>query len=347
MTTIRWLGILVGLLGFLYVFNRFRHGRARRIDFFGAAIVSFGLVLVSAYPDSVGLLRDMLLLEEAQFSRLIALIIISNILLWILLFFMQLNWAKYMDQFDRLVRQLGVSEFERRYPHIKSLPPVVVVIPAYNEEDNIGVVLQSIPREVLGRSLATLVIDDGSLDNTSEVARGKGALTVRTLINRGGGAALRMGFDISRKYGVEIVVTMDADGQHLPSEIGNVVSPVFDGQVDIVIGSRVLGKREKDSFIRYMGIHVFNTLIRLLTHVKVTDCSSGFRAFRVSELSRLLLRQDQFHTSELIIDAAKKGVRIGEVPITIKRRLSGESKKGKNWRYGLSFFRAIFKTWWR
>ncbi|NQT03040.1 MAG: DUF2304 domain-containing protein, partial [Planctomycetes bacterium] len=84
-----------------------------------------------------------------------------------------------------------------------------------------------------------------------------------------------------------------------------------------------------------------------LTHVKVTDCSSGFRAFRVKELSRLLLRQDQFHTSELIIDAAKKRIRIGEVPITIKRRLSGESKKGKNWRYGLSFFRTVFKTWWR
>ena len=347
MTTIRWLGILVGVLGFLYVFNRFRHGRARRIDFFGAAIVSFGLVLVSAYPNSVGLLRDMLLLEEAQFSRLIALTIVSNIVLWILLFFMQLSWSKYTDQFDRLVRQLGVSEFARQYPDIKSFSPVAVVIPAYNEEDNIGVVLKSMPKQVLGRALTTLVIDDGSRDNTLEAARSEGALAVATLINRGGGAALRMGFDIARKYGAEVVVTMDADGQHLPSEIASVVAPVFDRKVDIAIGSRVLGKREKDSFIRYIGIHVFNTLIRLLTHVKVTDCSSGFRAFRVKELSRLLLRQDQFHTSELIIDAAKKRIRIGEVPITIKRRLSGESKKGKNWRYGLSFFRTVFKTWWR
>jgi glycosyltransferase involved in cell wall biosynthesis len=224
---------------------------------------------------------------------------------------------------------------------------VAVIIPAYNEEDNIGVVLKSMPDEVLGRSLKALVIDDGSGDNTLEVARREGALAVGTLINRGGGAALRLGFDIARKYGAEVVVTMDADGQHLPAEITRVVAPVLDGKADIVIGSRMLGNREKDSFVRYIGIHVFNMMIRILTHARVTDCSSGFRAFRVSELSRLLLRQDQFHTSELIIDAAKKGLRISEVPITVRRRLSGESKKGKNWRYGLSFFRTVFKTWWR
>jgi len=346
-TTIRWLGIVVGVFGFCYVFNRFRHGRIRRIDFLVAGVVSLGLVTVAAWPDSVGLLRDVLLLEETQFSRLIALTIVSNILLWILLFFMQLGWSKYTDQFDRLVRQLGVSEFERRYPDIDAFPPVAVIIPAYNEEDNIGMVLKSMPDEVLGRSLTTLVIDDGSGDHTLEVARREGALAVGTLINRGGGAALRLGFDIARKYGAEVVVTMDADGQHLPSEIRRVVAPLLDGQADIVIGSRMLGNREKDSAVRYIGIHVFNMMIRILTHARVTDCSSGFRAFRVSELSRLLLRQDQFHTSELIIDAAKKGLRIGEAPITIKRRLSGESKKGKNWRYGLSFFRTVFKTWWR
>lgn len=347
MTTIRWLGLVVGLLGFFYVFNRFRQGRARRIDFFWSTLFSFSLMIVSVYPDSVSLLRDMLLLEEAQFSRLIAITIVSNILLWIFLFFMQLRWSNYTDQFDQLIRQLGVEEFARQYPDIKFLPSVVVVIPAYDEQDNLAFVLKSIPKEVLGRELATLVIDDGSHDNTLEVARSEGALAVKNLINRGGGAALRMGFDIARKHGTEVVVTMDADGQHLPSEIGSLVAPVFNDEVDIVIGSRVLGKHEKDSLIRYIGIHVFNMLIRVLTHVKVTDCSSGFRAFRVSELSRLLLRQDQFHTSELIIDAAKKRIRIGEVPITIRRRLSGESKKGKNWRYGLSFFRTVLKTWWR
>jgi len=347
MTTIRWLGILVGVVGFLYIFNRFRHGRSRRVDFFWATLVSFGLVVVSAYPDSVGLLRDMLLLDDAQFSRLIALSIASNIVLWIFIFFIQLRWSKYAEQFDQLIRKLGVGEFEHRYSEVTSLPPVVVVIPAYNEGDNLGVVLNAMPSEVLGREVAVLVVDDGSQDKTLDVAINEGALAVSNPINRGGGAALRLGFDIAQRYGSEVVVTMDADGQHLPSEIPGLVAPVLNDEVDIVIGSRLLGRREKDSAVRYIGIHVFNMLIRLLTHTKVTDCSSGFRAFRTAELSRLLLRQDQFHTSELIIDAAKKKIRIGEVPITIRRRLSGESKKGKNWRYGLSFFRTVLRTWWR
>ena len=347
MSTIRWLGLIIGVMGFLYIFNRFRYGRARRIDFSAATLVSFGLIVVSIYPNSVGLLRDMLLLDEGQFSRLIAVTIMSNIILWIFLFVLQLRWERHTEQFDHLVRRLGMTEFSQQYPNINTLSPLVVVIPAYNEAQNLGSVLKEIPKELFGKPLFTVVIDDGSQDDTLAVARKAGALAVSNPINRGGGAALRLGFDIARRYGAHIVVTMDADGQHLPSEIPRLVEPVSNGEADIVIGSRLLGTREKDSLIRYIGIHVFNMLIRLLTHVRVTDCSSGFRAFRVSELFRLLLRQDQFHTSELIIDAAKKRLRIVEVPITIRRRISGESKKGRNWRYGFSFFRAMFKTWWR
>ena len=81
--------------------------------------------------------------------------------------------------------------------------------------------------------------------------------------------------------------------------------------------------------------------------MRITDCSNGYRAFRVESLERLVLRQDQFHTSELIIEAAKKGINIGEAPITVMRRASGESKKGRDWSYGLSFARTILKTWWR
>ena len=81
--------------------------------------------------------------------------------------------------------------------------------------------------------------------------------------------------------------------------------------------------------------------------MKISDCSNGFRALRADALARLLLRQDQFHTAELIIDAAKKEISIAEVPVTVKRRASGESKKGRDWSYGLSFARTVLKTWWR
>jgi hypothetical protein len=347
MSALRWLGLIVGLATTLYVFQLFRHARCRKSNFLLGMLFGLGLLAASVNPKSVNLLRDMLALESAQLGRLIALLIVSNVLVWLLLLYSRFRIEERAHQFDRLVRQLGVSEFERLYPQFKSFPSIAVVIPAYNEEENIGHVLGSAPKEIMGKELSVVVIDDGSSDRTFEVAREAGALAVRSPINRGGGAALRMGFDIARKHGAEIVVTMDADGQHLPSEIERLLTPILSDEMDFVIGSRLLGQREKDSFVRLAGIHVFNTVIRLLTPVKITDCSNGFRAFRTSELTRVLLRQDQFHTSELIIDAAKKGIRIGEAPITVKRRLSGESKKGKNWTYGLAFARTVFKTWWR
>jgi len=317
------------------------------MDFGWGILFSLGLIVVSIYPNSVNVLRNMLSLAPKQFSRLIAICILSNVLLWLLLFYTRFRLTDHTDQLDRLIRRLGVSEFEKRYADHTPLPPVVVVIPAYNEEENIAAVLSEIPEQVCGRPLGAIVVDDGSSDRTAEVVRGAGVPVVQNPFRRGGGAALRTGFDIARLNGARIVVSMDADGQHLPAEIERLVAPIVGDEVDFVIGSRILGRREKDSMFRYMGIHVFNALIHLLTVVKVTDCSNGFRAFRVEELSRVLLRQDQFHTSELIIDAAKKGIRIGEAPVTVKRRQSGVSKKGKDWSYGLKFARTIFRTWWR
>ncbi len=346
MTELRWFGLLSGIAALLYIFNRFRYGKVRRVDFAIGAFLSLGLITVSADPGSVNLIRDMLALEREQFSRLIALLIVSNLLIWVLLLYTRVRWSSRADQFDRLVRQLGVDQFDASYPGL-SLSPLAVVIPAFNEESNIAQVLAQMPTQVCGRPLSVIVIDDGSVDGTAEMARAQGALTVRSPINRGGGAALRLGFDIVRLHGVEIVVTMDADGQHLPAEIERLVAPILEDQADFVIGSRILGKRERDSLVRYVGIRFFNGIIRLLTTVRITDCSNGFRAFRVKQLSQVLLQQDQFHTSELIIDAGRRGIRIGEAPVTVRKRLSGVSKKGAHVTYGLSFARTIIKSWWR
>jgi hypothetical protein len=346
-TSLRFVGLAAGCAGFLTVFLRFRHGRARRSDFLFGSILSLGLAAISLKPDLVNALRDMLALEREQFSRLIAIAIVSNLLLWVLLFYTRFRTSDQLEKFDLLVRELGVAEFERRNPHLEKLPEVVIVIPAFDEEENIGAVLAEMPRSVCGKEAIALVIDDGSRDRTAAVASAAGFPVVRTPLRRGGGAALRTGFDIASRHGAEIVVTMDADGQHLPAEIERLVGPIADGSSDFVIGSRLLGSYESDSRMRSFGIPLFNAVIRLLTPLRVTDCSNGFRAFRVSELERLTLRQDQFHTSELLIEAARKRVRISEAPVTVKLRRSGSSKKGKNLSYGVSFARAILKTWWR
>jgi glycosyltransferase involved in cell wall biosynthesis len=166
-------------------------------------------------------------------------------------------------------------------------------------------------------------------------------------MRRGQGAALRLAYDIARYLDAEVVVTLDADGQHRPEEIESVVKPILDGQLDFVIGSRLLGAREQDSRFRLLGIHVNNLLINLLARTRISDCSSGFKAIRVSALANVVLTENQFQAAEAIIAAAHAGLRIGEAPITVLRRASGESKKGRDLSYGLSFARSVFRSWWR
>jgi hypothetical protein len=347
MSLLRWLGLLVGTGVLVHAFARFRGARIRRLDFALTALFGLGLATVALYPDAVNLLRDMLMLEREQFSRLIAVLIASNLLLWLLLIAGRTRASGSAEQFDQLVRALGVAEFERGYPEGRRLAPIVVVMPAFDEAQNVGAVVEAVPERVAELAVTALVIDDGSDDETAEVARRAGALTVRTPVRRGGGAALRLGFDIALAHGAEIVVTMDADGQHLPAEIPGLVAPILADRADFVIGSRILGSHERDSQLRWLGIHLFNALIRLLSSARISDCSNGFRALRARDLARLQLRQDQFHTAELIIDAAKRGIRIAEAPVTVRRRASGESKKGRDLSYGLSFARTVLRTWWR
>jgi glycosyltransferase involved in cell wall biosynthesis len=242
---------------------------------------------------------------------------------------------------------LASEEFRRQGMPDRFRARIAVVIPAYNEADNIGHVLARIPETVCGRETAVLVVDDGSRDATGEIARRHGVAVARHVINRGGGAALRTGYRLMVDSEAEIVVTLDADGQHLPSEMHLLVEPVLGGEVDVAHGSRVLGRADRNHFARELGIVFFNRVVSLITRTHVTDCSNGYRAVRTSVLPSLVLRQEQFHTSEFMIEAIKRGVPAREIPITVERRLSGHSKKPAVVRYGLGFANAIVRTWLR
>jgi len=226
-------------------------------------------------------------------------------------------------------------------------PRISIVIPAYNEAENIGHVLELMPKEVCGVETEVLVVDDGSRDGTGDVAAEYGAPVARHVTNRGGGAALRTGYRLMVESGALIVVTLDADGQHLPSEMPRLVEPVLSGEVDVAHGSRVLGHADRNHFARELGIVFFNRLVSFITRTHVTDCSNGYRAVRTTVLPQLVLRQEQFHTSEFMIEAIKRGIPAKEVPITVEQRLHGHSKKPAVMRYGLGFANAIVRTWLR
>jgi hypothetical protein len=125
------------------------------------------------------------------------------------------------------------------------------------------------------------------------------------------------------------------------------VKPVLDGEVAVAHGSRVLGEAEKNHPAREAGIVFFNKLVSFITRTHVTDCSNGYRAVRADVLPQLVLRQEQFHTSEFMIEAIKRGIPAREVPITVEQRLHGHSKKPAVFRYGMGFANAIVRTWLR
>ena len=348
MSTLRIFGCLIGIIGLVATFLVYRGARWNKSNFIFLALLNISLISITINPNILNVLRDALSLQTAYRGRIIALLIVSNIFLLFYIFFTKLKIDNIHLQFDRLVRSLGSKDLDQNVELVKCIKPAMILIPAYNEEENLTSLLPLIPKQIDGVEIGVLVVDDGSHDNTYvAVTAIPGICVVKNLINRGGGAALRLGYDILQKAGVDYCVTMDADGQHRPDDIKNVLLPIIDNRFDCVIGSRILGDREKANWLRITGVYFFGRIVSALLGKKITDPSSGFRAFRMEAMASIQLHEDQYHTSELIIEAVRKGLRIGEVPITILRRKFGKSKKGKDLTYGFQFAKIIIKTWWR
>ena len=348
MSSLRLVGAIIGFLGLFATFYVYRGARWNRLNFIFFMLLNLSLIAVTINPNILNALRDALALHKAYRGRIIALLIVSNIFLLFYIFFTKLKVDNIHFQFDRLVRSLGAKEIEQSTDLAEHIKPIMILIPAYNEAENLKALLPKLPKHIDNIDAGVLVVDDGSEDETYSISASvNGVCIVKNLINRGGGAALRLGYDILQKTGARICVTMDADGQHRPEDIKNIVKPIIEDQYDCVIGSRILGDREATSWLRITGVHIFSKIVSTLLGKKITDPSSGFRAFQMDKMSSIRLREDQYHTSELIIEAVKKGLRIGEVPITILKRKYGKSKKGKDLAYGCHFAKIIVKTWWR
>jgi glycosyltransferase involved in cell wall biosynthesis len=242
---------------------------------------------------------------------------------------------------------------------VRRLPPVAVVIAAYNEEGAVGAVVRALPLSVCGLETATIVVADGCADATAKEADAAGALVADVPVNRGQGAALRLGYRIARDGGAEYIVTTDADGQYNPAEIEALMAPILAGQADFVTGSRRLGSEETKDPVRQAGVRFFAATISLLTGQRISDTTFGLRAMRAEVTGAVRLEQPQYQASELLIGVITHGYKVAEVPATIHRRRVGESKKGQNplyhlhipgvnnLFYGLRFARVVFGTWWR
>jgi glycosyltransferase involved in cell wall biosynthesis len=224
-------------------------------------------------------------------------------------------------------------------------PFLAVVMAAYNESGSVGPVVASLPAQVCGLPVQALVIDDGSTDGTAAEARDAGAVVSVHRRNLGQGDALRTGFALAGRLGARVVVTMDADGQHDPSELPDLVAPVVAGEADYVQGSRFLGRYDDAGGARHLGIQGFTRVITALSGTDITDCTNGFRAVDGPSLARLRLVEDRFSAPEILMQAAGHGLRIREVPVHIRSREVGESKKPRGLGYPLGFLGAILRSW--
>lgn len=187
---------------------------------------------------------------------------------------------------------------------------IVAVIPAYKEETTIADVLTRT------RSFVSemIVVNDGSPDATAEVAQAHGAIVVSHIINRGLGAAIGTGFAAAKKRGADVVITLDADGQHDPAEIPKFVEAIKNG-ADVVIGSRML-TRVGMPWYRQVANLLGNISTLVLFGAYVTDSQSGFRAFTKNALSKIEIKTNRMEvSSELIAEAKAHGFKIVEVPI--------------------------------
>ena len=240
----------------------------------------------------------------------------------------------------------AIAAFYAEYGHV-TLAPVVVVIAAYEEEASIGAVLDEVPTEACGLPVSCIVVVDGDTDATAAVARGRGAYVCTFATNRGHGVALRVGYALARGTGARYIVTTDADGQYLGTDIEPVLAPVVAGEADFSVGSRWLGRQETDDAVRRLGSRFFAWLASLLTGERITDTSSGLRAMRVEVAESVTLRQAQYQTSELLMETLGHGFRYVEVPMTMRKRLHGRTKKGWAPLYGLRYARVLTGTWLR
>jgi hypothetical protein len=201
----------------------------------------------------------------------------------------------------------------------------IAIVPAFNEERNIGRVLDEL--RAFDPQLEVVVVSDGSLDRTAEVAAEHGAHVVQLPFNLGIGGAVQTGFRYARDNGYQLVVRCDGDGQHDPSELPKVLAPVLAGEADIAVGSRFAGgEGYRSSATRRIGIRLLALVVSAIARQRVTDTTSGFQALnrRALELFALDYPHD-YPEVEGMVMTIKHRLTLVEVPVRMREREHGRS----------------------
>lgn len=217
---------------------------------------------------------------------------------------------------------------------------VLIIIPAFNEADRIGAVIEGIRNNLPQADI--LVINDGSKDRTREISLRAGARVVSLPFNLGVGAALQTGYKFAVSHSYQYLIQLDGDGQHDPSFLPSFLRAIQTSGRDLVIGSRFLSeKRYEGSLTRIMGIRFFGWLASVLTGQRLTDPTSGYRAMKKSVLEFCIqdLYSFDYPDADFLLVLHRAGFRMQEIPVKMNPRTGGRSQHR-----GLGPFTYIFKT---
>lgn len=191
---------------------------------------------------------------------------------------------------------------------------IVAIVPAFNEASTIAEVVDGLRNYVS----TVIVVDDGSEDDTYGEAKRAGAFLLRHIINRGQGAALQTGTEMALRLGADVIVHFDADGQHEASDLPQVIAPIQRGGVDVVLGSRFLGKAPNMPFLKRIILKIGILFTRVFSGLWLSDVHNGLRAFSKKAAEHISLTQDGMaHGSEIIDIIANHKLAYLEVPVTV------------------------------
>ena len=227
---------------------------------------------------------------------------------------------------------------------MESEKKVLVIIPAFNEEGSVGKVVEEVKTHL--PQIDALVVNDGSTDLTSEIAKAKGAIVLDLPFNLGIGGAMQAGYKYAYEKDYDIAIQVDGDGQHDPREIPKLLRALEEAKVDVVMGSRFIGDSDyKASMMRRVGILVLSKAVSMIVGEKLTDPTSGFRAAnrRAIQLFSVNYPQD-YPEPEAMVLLHQCRLKMKEIPVKINQRYSGESSitKLRSIYYMVKVLLAIF-----
>lgn len=218
---------------------------------------------------------------------------------------------------------------------------LAIVIPAYNEERTLGHVLNSLPKKIQGiDEIKVIVVDDGSQDRTYEIAKWNNTIVIKHIVNLGVGAATITGFETARMLNSDIIVTLDADGQHNPSDIIRLLQPIQNGEADLVIGNRMANTKNMP-YIKKLGNWTMNIITYIVFRQWSNDSQSGMKAFSKKAIENIELHSTGYEIcSEIIGEVKRNKLRMKEQMIdTI---YTDDSKiKGQNFINGINILTRI------